>query len=317
MTINTLYFGFRETKWNNSELVLLDRSNIEKIIKSEESIDCCTSIDDLSFYKLYPAFENSQAIDLTYFNFHDLIDRKFNNDFNTYGHFLYLCNKFKTKLQNVSEIPVFPSTVYPSSIEKCLWTAGCSFTAGVGVDRDQRWGTLLSEKLGIPELCLAMPGASITYSANTILQSDIKPNDLVVWGLTNTNRVELAKDWSMWATTSNNYTRLPRDLQYYNLDYFESTTNILKSRDSILQVINFCSKIKAKLVLANVLDISWISTLFNNYENFIDLTTEHSSVVEGILTHIDYGSDNCHPGPLQHQYYAQKLHDFIVKQQYI
>lgn len=313
MAINTLYFGSSTNDWQQAGLKILDSKNIEKSIKSTESLDYGTSINDLSFSNLHLAFENSRIIDFKYADVNTLYTH---TDFFVLGHFLYLCNKYKLKIQNELVLPNMSSAGHSLVSGRHLWTAGCSYTYGTGVEKSQRWAALLSEKLALPEISLASPGTSIPFAANQILQSDIKPDDIVVWGLTNTGRVEIARDWELWATTIGEYVRLPHSLQYYNVDYFDSKTNILRARDSILQVINFCSKIKAKLVLANLLDIAWLPIMFKDCTRFIDLTASSLTSTNGILVqkHIDYGSDNQHPGPLQHQYYASRIYEFINSQ---
>ena len=79
---------------------------------------------------------------------------------------------------------------------------------------------------------------------------------------------------------------------------------------SFLQVNNFCGKIGAKLYLANMLDITWVGVVFQNFKNFIDLTYD-LQIDKNHIQFIDVGSDNIHPGPLQHQQYSEKLYNFI------
>jgi len=70
-----------------------------------------------------------------------------------------------------------------------LWAVGDSITTGYGITFEQAWGTILGKKLKIPVSTLAESGSSIEWAADQILQSDIRKDDLVVWGLTTLNRI--------------------------------------------------------------------------------------------------------------------------------
>jgi hypothetical protein len=192
-----------------------------------------------------------------------------------------------------------------------LWTAGCSVTIGIGLaDYQQRWGSLLAKKMYMPEITLSKAGSSIFYAADQLLRSDIRSNDIVVWGLTNVPRIEVSENWDFTNKTIINYQKLDKNLQYWNLDYFESETQVLQAIRSILQVKNFCQKINAKLYLANILDISWLGSAFCNSEKFIDLTLD-LQIIDNNVHFIDLGTDGLHPGPLQHEQYATKIFNFI------
>jgi hypothetical protein len=162
----------------------------------------------------------------------------------------------------------------------------------------------------MPEITLSKGGTSIYWSADQLLRSDIRESDVVVWGLTNVPRIEIARSWNFDSTTITGYYSKDKEHQYWNPDYFESETQVLFALRSILQVVNFCQKIKAKLYLANIFDVAWISVMLKDFKNFIDLTRD-LSIVGNTITFIDLGSDNEHPGPRQHQQYAEKLYNFI------
>jgi hypothetical protein len=132
----------------------------------------------------------------------------------------------------------------------------------------------------------------------------------VVWGLTSDARVEVADNWEFKNITILKYHLLDKKHQYWNLDYFNSQTQILKIIRNILQVNNFCKKVGAKLYLANILDVGWAGVVFQNFENYINLT--HTlQIADARPQFIDLGLDNYHPGPLQHQQYSEQLYNFI------
>jgi len=191
-----------------------------------------------------------------------------------------------------------------------LWTAGCSITQGYAVNHNQRWGTLLSGYLDLPEVSLGSGGSSIHWSADQILRADIRPGDTVVWGLTDLGRIEVSENWNLKPFTLTSYDKSQKEKQYWTIDYFASETKVLTASRNILQVINFCQKIQAHLYLANLLDKYWISVIFSQVENFIDLTIDRP-LIGGHLQFIDLGTDGCHPGPQQHHYYATQLYNFI------
>ena len=58
------------------------------------------------------------------------------------------------------------------------------------------------------------------------------------------------------------------------------------------------------------MDIAWLSIALADFNNFIDLT-QGLKINGNTINFIDLGSDNSHPGPKQHQQYAEKLYNFI------
>jgi hypothetical protein len=76
-----------------------------------------------------------------------------------------------------------------------------------------------------------------------------------------------------------------------------------------LQVINFCKKIRATLCIANLLDTAWLPIIFKETHNFIDLIDDFTEA--GFAKFIDMGDDFIHPGPKQHQHYAEQIFNFI------
>jgi hypothetical protein len=133
----------------------------------------------------------------------------------------------------------------------------------------------------------------------------------VVWGLTNVPRITISKNWNFTSVTIDGYsTEVKKENQYWSLDYFESETQVLTVLREILQVVNFCQKIKVKLYLANILDIAWLRIALTDFNNFIDLT-QGLKINGNTINFIDLGTDNMHPGIKQHQQYAEKLYNFI------
>lgn len=78
---------------------------------------------------------------------------------------------------------------YRKTSDQQIWVAGDSFTQGVPwVKHNQTYGYLLGERLSLPVSVLAQGGSSISWAADQILRSDIRPNDIVVFMLTAVHR---------------------------------------------------------------------------------------------------------------------------------
>ena len=305
--INKLYISTVHHK-QEGPTTLVDMHNINNIISKSDLIDCHASVEDLFCENISVACNNANEITLVDIN--EDINLNNSNCF-AYGRLFNELLRHKDKVKNFTWNKKF-DYLYNTRIndDPVLFTAGCSITAGVGVDRSARWGTLLSKYLNLPEVTLSKGGASIFWSADQILRSDIREGDIVVWGLTNVSRVEIAQDWEFRSTTVGSYFHEGKEHQYWNADYFESETQVLYALRNVLQVINFCQKVKAKLYIANIFDIAWMNVMLKDFNNFIDLTCD-LPVSGNTIQFIDLGFDTQHPGPKQHQHYAEKLYNFI------
>jgi hypothetical protein len=306
--INTLYISTVNHNWNGSPSTLVDRHNIDKVINRVDAIDCHTSVEDLFCENISVACGNASEIVLV--NVDENINVTNENCF-AYGRLFNELSRHTKKVKNFTWNKKFNYLKNVRTTDApVLWTAGCSVTAGASVAYDERWGTLLSKYLNLPEVILARGGTSILWSADQLLRSDIQQGDIVVWGLTNVPRVAVSNNWNFSPVTIGSYSTLEKENQYWTLNYFESETQVLSTLRAILQVVNFCQKIKAKLYLANILDIAWLGVALKDFNNFIDLT--HGLNINGnTINFIDLGTDNMHPGPKQHQQYAETLYNFI------
>jgi len=204
--------------------------------------------------------------------------------------------------------------------EQQLWIAGCSISHGDGVDKNQRYGTLLSKKLNLPVSFLTTPGSSIQWAADQILRSDLQANDMLIWGLTSFERYAFYYglfDIDFFKSPMSRYNEiLPINILTYennakiqNLipkQTFLYQNAIYHAITNIFQVINHCKKIGVKLYLVGILSDLRQYTI--DIENYISLYNIHSPVL------LDKGQDNMHPGPLTHQMYADKILELIQKE---
>ena len=308
--INQLYISSVDHDWTNFQGVALRKTNLDKIINQKNLVDCYTSPEDLSYEYLHQACDAAAQIHLVDFDF----DRASFDNFELYGRLLneLIKQKHKVSQQTLWRQLELPTTTRPAG--PLLWTSGCSVTFGSAIPSTSRFGYLVAKELERQEVCLAQPGASIFYSADQILRADLEPGDIVVWGLTNVPRVEIANQWKLHPITVTRYTKIDSRLQYWNADWFGSSTQTLMALHYIDQVQNFCKKLGVELYIANVLDAEWMSIYAAKYANYIDLACQ-LKIKNNVFSFRDYGTDNQHPGPKQHRQWADEIVKFIKDSQ--
>jgi hypothetical protein len=308
--INKLYISTVDYHWNDSALTLVNHRNLDRLIEQADAVDCHTSVEDLTCKNISLACEHAGEIILVDVDQDIAVT---NTNCFSYGRLFDELLRHPGKVKNFSWTKSFDHVEQDRTGDgPLLWTVGCSITYGIGVDPQERWGTRLANQLNLSEVSLSRPGSSISWAADQILRSDIRAGDTVVWGLTNISRVEISENWTTKSASIGHYITLEKDYQYWNLDYFESQTQVLWAFKSILQVINFCKKIQAQLYIVNLLDIAWLGVMLSGFKNYIDLT--QGLPIDNTTLHIqfvDLGSDGNHPGPEQHRQYAEKIFNFI------
>lgn len=189
--------------------------------------------------------------------------------------------------------------------DRQLWIAGCSTTAGSGVLENQRYQNIVKTSLGLEATDLSRPGSSIAWSRDQILKSDIKQDDIVVWGITTLSR------FCWFDGVKINHV----NAQYYSIDpifdktvpasVLDSPHRMYEALSAIQQVDNFCNKVGAHLILANLHGNLDIMPDCAKYKGFIMIhgTTD----LDFSTSFLDLGSDNLHPGPKTHQHYAELI----------
>lgn len=212
--------------------------------------------------------------------------------------------KFRCQVENYSNQPRFQNITTLIDQRKTpspqLWIAGCSISHGVGVSAETRYGHILSDQLGLEVSFLARPGSSLSWAADQILRSDIRSNDVVVWGLTSYARFSQFKNDKITCHNIN-----CKNLTNFQLDYMLSDHLVYQSVTNIFQVVNFCKKMNVKLILAQLLDDS-ISNYLKDCPEFIMLCNLWGRNLQEL--YIDLGSDRLHPGELTHQFYADQIY---------
>ena len=190
-----------------------------------------------------------------------------------------------------------------------LWISGCSYSDGIGVTHQERYGQLLANQLNLPVAFLTFSGSSIAWAADQILRSDIRANDIIVWGLTSENR------FPYWNKDTQQVEHiLPTNKSTCTIKKFISHKLLVNEEECIYkavthvqQVINFCNKIHAKLLIIGLLPSTTLSFLLHNNKEYFSQPYEL----------MDRGADNQHPGPKQHQAYADFCQSALKKLNYI
>jgi hypothetical protein len=201
-----------------------------------------------------------------------------------------------------------------------LWAVGCSNTKGTGVEPAQTWAQQLCHKLSMPVTVLAKGGASMPWAADQIIRSDIRAGDIVVWALTSARR----QNWfhenqsvcinALWYDEQGQHGE-----QVFPSRLLLGEHPVLASMQAVEQVKNFCRITGAKLYMFNTIPVDAdLDQFVSRHSNFYHLGINffiNDKTGQRILKYIDLGNDNKHPGPQQHQHWANQLHKIIVTQQ--
>jgi len=191
-----------------------------------------------------------------------------------------------------------------------LWIAGCSVTHGIGVEADQRYGQLIANELEMPVSFLTASGSSIIWAADQILRSDIRSGDIVIWGITHAYRFPYYCKDNIEHVTIRTYETDPKFNNIISLDQLTDKNTHYRAVVAIHQVVNLCQKLGVKLFLGGILVDSYFLPYVTDLPNYTQMFGFHA----GDHSHefVDIGSDNSHPGPLTHQYYAKTFLDRIA-----
>lgn len=194
-----------------------------------------------------------------------------------------------------------------SSPNQQIWVVGCSYAHGIGVNADQRYGQIISEELNLPVSFLTQGGTSNDWAADQILRSDIQSNDIVVWGLTGASRFEYSDQSDrLHNVRLENFDQIPDLSNFVNKKLLISNHMIYNTIKSVEQVRNYLSKLSCRLVLA-----VFPTNIKEHDLQILDYTSRLKDAIilfdTNEYTFIDYGTDNSHPGPNQHKWYANTI----------
>jgi hypothetical protein len=227
-----------------------------------------------------------------------LKDQRFTMETETKEHLYQLAWIKKVTIENLPiNFPNFKNKwqVTPrTSTEPQIWNIGCSITAGNGIEKHQRYGEIVAKKLNMPVSIMAYEGSSVIWAADQILMADVLPGDIIIWGLTSLERYSyVLHNDRFYHVNLNFYKNYPLMKNIVPPDWLKSMDNLYHSLNSISTVKNFAKKTNTKLVLLGLLDQDF-------YEGHIKFTKTGSH-----NKWVDKGDDNLHPGPKQHELFAQ------------
>jgi len=312
MAINKLYISHRDYNFSKLESKWLTFENLNVAINSDTIEDYHTSIEDCGLKsweieeKLLSKCKSIELIGFKLSDSWDLSEEPY------YDLIITLSERFKRNSigweDSIPNLEKFISNyirTYRTTDDPVLWVAGCSMSSATGVNKEERWGHLVSKHFNLPEVNIAMPGGSIWDAHDQILRADIRKGDTVIWGLTCADRVDVIVDHRLRPYPSHQYLEL--DNNYFNIDYLGSYTQYLIAVRDILQVVNYCNKIDAKLYLVNFMDPEFFNKVLGSKSIYLELSF-HSVYEKGW---IDIGTDGVHPGPLQHKEFAEEIIKFI------
>jgi hypothetical protein len=343
MTIN-IYFGDI-----NKELAitaakadlrafLIDQSNYSEFLNTTHNKDVTvyTSLGDLPkdtsvIYQLLDLADNIYYCPPTLWSDNKKIDFK-NISASVQGSTEFILYEFKQQKNNVHNLDLSAYSVQfdlytaltdsRKTNDPQLWIAGCSISHGVGVDSIQRYGQLLADKLNLPVSFLTRPGSSISWAVDQLVRSDIRSDDIVILGLTEEFRfpywTRQNEVWHVCPTHQPTYAKLPfTNLSTNMIDKLITDDNCFyQSVIRIQQLINFSNKLNAKLIILGLLCSPSLAVQLNNIYNFINYKN-FKSLSMGPVSFADLGTDDSHPGPLQHQLYADFCQSALKKLNYI
>lgn len=195
--------------------------------------------------------------------------------------------------------------------KKQLWCVGCSMTYGTGITNvSDRYSNILSEKTNLPMSLLAKVGSSIFWASDQILKSDIRPNDILVWGITSPNRFPYynEEDKTLYHILYGDHKRKSKEITQLKsviTEKFLIDFNLtFLAINQILQVVKMCRSNNIRLVLAGLLPGIEMASYLANLPEYIHLEGQF-----GLENNkwIDLGTEKSHPGPKTHQWYADEI----------
>jgi hypothetical protein len=226
--------------------------------------------------------------------------------------------KDKKQVENVSNLlPAADLTIMLTLADKRktngkqIWISGCSISHGCDIPTDLRYGQLIANALELPVSFLTHNAASIEWAADQIIRSDIRKNDIVIWGLTSFPRVPFFKNKKVNHITPAYYQKNPNFKNELSIDLLTNENSIYRNISAIHRVVNYCTKIKATIVIAGILIDRYSLPYVMDLPNFIQLNGLH--IIGNPINYIDLGSDNSHPGVKTHKWYAEEILEKIRK----
>jgi len=282
--------------------LLIDYANWKKVLQkssNEISITGYTSLSDLPkinsdvsvLWELLQIADNIHYVPPVIWSDHTK-GFSWNSQRTLTEFYLYQCQQSEKNVFGL-ELEKYQTSAYlhlanlRNTDESSLWISGCSISHGVGVNTSERYGALLGKSLSMPTYHLTKEGSSLEWQADQILRSDIRSVDTIIWGLTQEKRAPMVYNGKITSWPDNTIE---------DVEYRLHETRYYKAITSVFQVINFCRKINCQLILLPLICTEKLQ---------MDLIHQHCYYqLPYQINFLDLGNDNLHPGPKQHEFYA-------------
>jgi hypothetical protein len=204
--INHLHISHQYFDFNNFNTKLLNKKNLDKVLKNLDINNYHTSLEDLHFNdEDFKSNLDNLLSQCEYIYIHDISWDKINSELiiNPLA-YLELIHLLVTKYQHKSSgANILCQDLYYHATylrekrlnnKPVLWVTGDSISCGQSVEINERWGNRVAKSLDLPEINIAYPGNSIFGAADAILRSDVQPDDYITWGLTSFDRVDCIRE---------------------------------------------------------------------------------------------------------------------------
>jgi hypothetical protein len=211
---------------------------------------------------------------------------------------------YSIPVEGCPEIEINIDVPNRASQESQLWIVGCSTTNGTGVNVEERYGNLVASAINTPVTTLAEGGSSIQWASDQIIRANIKPGDIVIWGLTTVSRLTWF-DGEFHHISAGYYQDHPEFNNIVNLNTLDSVHRLYEALTAIGRVENFCKISGARLLLVGIHVGVELSSRLAGKEHF--LMIHGISSIDWASEFLDYGTDNSHPGVLTHKMYSEKI----------
>lgn len=199
-----------------------------------------------------------------------------------------------------------PASNYKLRASNQIWLTGCSTSFGTGVDKKKKYSSLLEDKLNRSIENISTPGSSNKWQAQQLLCSNIRKDNLIIWGLTEIARTTWFSRGVLHHVNTASYSQKPSLINYIPLDYLDSDHSTFESLIAIDAVQNYCNTIGARLLLVGIHANLELSSQLSHKDNFLFIGSANLSNPFS-PSFIDYGDDKIHPGPKTHELYAEKI----------
>ena len=205
---------------------------------------------------------------------------------------------------------IFARSVDRKTEETHMWVSGCSFSEAFGVTDEQRWATLLADKLNMPVNILARSGTGNSYQARKLLSADIRENDIVIFQITTPHRETIFHPkYGQLHVNSRSFEIISDLYKTYPPDRLDELTLVINQMRDMQNVVNFLQKTKARFLFwspgAGLPMGSYLIEYFQHKEYFY--------LYPGSV--VDLGTDNNHPGPKTHKQYAEFVFEKLKLQE--